>query len=356
VSDYHTPATGTVQPITVFDSTVKTRIASPIAMKEEERGWRDATWWRALDWVEANLDHFALPAEAKHGDDLFPLKALAELARVADVLLRQLGLDAAARTRAQALLRFAWNQYGEGSVFERVLTGGPWLVVGTMYSTFEENGYSHAGTRERLSRLSSGAPIEARLLPPHRRSQLAAPAPFGDDAAAVLALDLALAWRRMGLPSPWSSARLFPLTGLGRRPQLASLSEPQAYSLTHVVFFVTDFGLHPEALEAPSRVYLGERCPGWMQDLLRRSDLDLYSELATALACAGEPLPSGVERTLRAGQADDGSLPGPALRSRRRLEATADPGHRRFLERYHTTLAAALASFAATVGLARRPA
>jgi len=325
-------------------------------MKRGERATSDAVWRRGLGWIEASRGQFALAAPATDRDDLFPLKALAELARVADVLLRQAALDAPTRARAGDLLRFAWKEYGEGDAFAEILARGPWLVVGTMYAIFEANGYSHAGTRERLSRLASGAPIAARLLPPHRTPPLSAPAPFGRDAAAVLALDLALAWRRLGLSSPWSSERLFPLTGLGRRPQLASLSEAEAYSLTHVVFFLTDFGLDPSALDPASRAYLSERCPGWMEDLLRRDDLDLYSELATALACIAEPLPPEVERVLWAAQAADGSLPGPALRSRRRVEAATEPARRRFLERYHTTLAAILASFAATVGLARRTA
>ena len=42
-------------------------------------------------------------------------------------------------------------------------------------------------------------------------------------------------------------------------------------------------------------------------------------------------------------------LPGPGLRSQRRLEGIEDPARRRFLENYHTTLAGILASFAATV-------
>ena len=344
-----------MQPITVFDSDAKRRIASRIVVEHLQRAPRDGVWCRALDWIEANRGHFALPAQARHADDLFPLKALAELARVGDVMVRQAALDAGPRARAQALLRFAWEQYREGEVFASVLASGPWLVVGTMYSIFEANGFSHAGTRERLSRLSSGAPVDAGLLP-RRAVEPSAPAPFGDDAAAVLALGLALAWRRMGLAGSWSRDRLFPLTRLARRPDQASLSEAEAYSLTHVVFFVTDFGLDPEALDAASRAYLRERCPPWMDDCARRDDLDLYSELATALACIGEPLPDAIERVLGAAQADDGSLPGPALRSRRRLESTTDPARRRFLERYHTTLAAALASFAATVGLFRRAA
>ncbi len=324
-------------------------------MERDERASADAVWRRGLEWIEANRAHFALGASPRDAHDLFPMKALAELARVADVLLRQVALDAATRTRAERLLRFAWDEFGGGDVFAEVLARGPWLVLGTMYAIFEANGYSHAATRERLSLLSGGAPVDARLFPRHLAVAPAAPAPFAGDAAAVLALGLALAGRRMGLPFSWSEERLLPLTGLGRRPDIASLSEPEAYSLTHVAFFVTDFGLDPAALDAASRAYLRERGPLWMEDLLRRADLDLYAELAMALACIGEPLPGEVERVLCDAQDKDGSLPGPS-RPRQRTDAEPEPARRRFLERYHTTLAAMLASFAGTVGLARRAA
>ncbi len=62
-----------------------------------------------------------------------------------------------------------------------------------------------------------------------------------------------------------------------------------------------------------------------MEALQRRANLDLYSELATVLACIGESLPAAVETLLRHAQADDGMLPRPGLPSQRRLEATPDP-------------------------------
>lgn len=314
---------------------------------------RGEVWLRGLDWLESQRRQFAARDSADDAIDLFPLKVLAEVARICDVLSRSPRLDAATRARLSALLRFVWEQYGEGRVFAEVLAAGPYLVVGTMYSIFEAHGYTHPDTRARLARLSTGGLASARLFPPRTRPALDAPAPFGRDAAAVLALGLGLAWRRMGLPSRWSPQRLYPQTTLSRRAEIASLSEAEAYSLTHVVFFVTDFGEQPTALDEPSRSYLRRLCPGWMDEERRRRNLDLYSELAAALACAGEPPTPEVERVLHEAQDADGSLPGPGFRSRRRLEAAEDEQRRRFLERYHTTLAAMLASFAATAGLAR---
>jgi hypothetical protein len=315
---------------------------------------RASVWGRGLSWIETHRGYFALPPGPPDLDDLFPLKVLAELARIAEVLMRSPRLPADVRERVTALSRFAWEQFGEGRLFTALLTARPYVVLGTMYSIFERLGYVHAETRALLARLSEPGRISARQFPPRSTPGMSAPAPFGRDGAAVLALGLALAWRQMGLPSSWSEEGLFPLTWLSRRPPVTTLSDPEVYSLTHVVFFMTDFGDRPEGLNRECREYLRERCPAWMDVLQRGANLDLYSELATVLACIGEPIPPGVETVLREAQADDGMLPGPGFRSQRRLEATADPDRRLFLENYHTTLAGILASFAATVGLVAR--
>jgi hypothetical protein len=315
---------------------------------------RPSVWGRGLSWIEAHRGYFVLPPGPPDLDDLFPLKVLAELARIAEVLVRSPRLPAHERERVTALSRLAWEQFGEGRLFTTLLTARPYVVLGTMYSIFERLGYVHTETRALLAQLSGPGRVSARQFPPRSAPEMSAPAPFGKDGAAVLALGLALAWRQMGLPSSWSEEGLFPLTWLSRRPPVTTLSDAEAYSLTHVVFFMTDFGDRPEGLNRECREYLRERCPAWMDVLRRGANLDLYSELATVLACIGEPLPPGVETVLRDAQADDGMLPGPGFRSQRRLEATADPDRRLFLENYHTTLAGILASFAATVGLVGR--
>jgi hypothetical protein len=312
---------------------------------------RASAWLRGLSWIETHREQFALPRDPPDPDDLFPLKVLAELARIAEVLARSPRLPADVRERVTALLRFAWEQFGEGRRFAAFLAARPYAVLGSMYSIFERIGYVHADTRALLAQLSTPGRVSARQFPPRSGPELSAPAPFGKDGAAVLGIGLAQAWRQIGLPSPWSEDRLFPLTWLSRQPEVATLSEGEAYSLTHVVFFMTDFGHRPDGLSGPCRQYLRERCPLWMESFHGKGNLDIYSELAAALASAGEPVPTEVETRLRRAQADDGMLPGPGFRSRRRLAEIQDPERRFFLEHYHTTLAGILASFAVTVGL-----
>jgi len=315
-------------------------------------------WRRGLSWLESQSSHFALPRGPLDPDALFPLKVLSELGRVVEVLARSRALPADDAERVASLLRFAWRELDSGRVFAERLALRPYPVLGSMYATFERQGFSHPETRTLLARLGSSAGVRSTDFP-RRPFETVEPSAFGADAPAVLGLGLALAWRQMNLTGPWSVERLLPRTRLGQLPEVAALSDAEAYSLTHVVFFVTDFGERPEALPEACRAYLRARVPAWLDAQRRAANLDLYAELAATLACAGDALPGEVEEVLHAAQAADGSLPGPVARSSQRRTGVVgdavDAERRFFLANYHTTLAGILASFAATVGLVRRP-
>ena len=313
---------------------------------------RDAVWQRGLAWVEAQLPEFILPRPLDP-DDVFPLKALGELARTADLLCRPRDLPVEMQSRARALLEFAWGQFGEGRLFVELLEQRPWPVLGTMYSIFEPHGFDHQGARQALARLvGPGGLTLKQMAPPLRQTPRQPLTRYGPDGAAVLALALALAWRVVSLASPWSEQRLFPHTALAKCPRVDELDDGQAYSLTHAVFFMTDFGSRPQDLPVSCREYLADNAPSWAEAFRRRSNHDLFAELALACCCAGGQA-AWAEAGLGASQAQDGLVPGPGLRSPE-LVARATPERRRFLENYHTTLAAIMASFGVTVGLERR--
>jgi hypothetical protein len=313
---------------------------------------KDAVWQRGLAWVEAQLPEFTLP-KPLDPDDVFPLKALGELARTADLLCRARDLPVEAGPRARSLLEFAWGQFQEGRLFAELLEQRPSPVLGTMYSIFEPHGLGHQGVRQALARLAAPGGLTLKRVAPQARDTPRQPLTrYGPDGAAVLALALALAWRVIGLASPWSEQRLFPRTGLAQRPRVDELDDGQAYSLTHAVFFMTDFGSRPSDLPAPCREYLADNVRRWAEALRRRGNHDLFAELALACRCI-EVQADWAEAGLLASQAPDGMVPGPGLRAPE-LVARATPARRRFLENYHTTLAAIMASFAVTVGLERR--
>ena len=307
-------------------------------------------WTRGLGWLESRRAGFSLPPGPP---ELFRLKALGELAAIADVIGRREGLPE--RSRVRALIEFAWQELREGAVLSEFLDQRPYPVLGTTYAVFERLGWRHEPTRQRLAQL--GQPGGVRAAPPSGPRGEAEPvaAQYGTDGVAVLCLGLALAWEVLGLPSPWQRARLFPHTRLAQAPPAEELAVPDAYSLTHTVFFMTDWGADPSGLPAPARAYVAANAPRWMDAFRGRSNLDLYAELAAALACIDVPPPAETESVLAGAQEDDGAVPGPAERVAERTRGIEDPARRAFIAAYHTTLAATLASFAAGVGLARRP-
>lgn len=316
-------------------------------------GREDAVWQRGLLWLERNRDGFALPVGAD--PEIFRLKALGELAAIAEVLRRPPDLPAALRARLHDLLLFAWQQLEEGEVLARYLERRAYPVLGTTYAVFERLGWRHERTRQRLAEMGRPGGLSAPRAPAAGGVAEPVAAQYGADGVAVLCLGLALSWETLGLPCPWHRGRLFPHTRLAQRPEAEELTVPDAYSLTHAVFFMTDWGAQPDGLPAAERAYLTERAPRWMEAFRRQRHFDLYAELAVVLRCIDAPAPAEAEPVLAAAQEADGGVPGPAERVAERTRGIEDAGRRRFVSCYHTTLAATLASFALDVGLARRP-
>jgi hypothetical protein len=308
-------------------------------------------WRSGLAWLEGQRGGFALPRG--EAPDLFRLKALGELAAIAEVLWRRRQALPEAGTRARALLEFAWDEFERGETFARVLDVRPYPVLGTMYAVFERLGWRHEPTRERLARLGQPGALKAGPRPPEPRESEPVAAQYGADGVAVLCLGLALAWERLGLAAPWQRGRLYPLTRLARQAPGLELSVPDAYSLTHTVFFMTDWGAQPEGVPANERAYLAERVPGWMQAFHAQRHFDLYAELAAVLCCVALPPPAEAEDVLAGAREEDGSIRGHEERVQERTRGLEDTERRRFVAAYHTTLAGTLASFGLGVGLAR---
>lgn len=310
-------------------------------------------WESGLAWLEGQRSGFALPRGP--APEMFRLKALGELAAIAEVMWRRREALPEAGRRAHVLLEFAWDEFERGETFTRVLDVRPYPVLGTMYAVFERLGWRHEPTRERLARLGQPGALKAapRREPPEPPDSEPVAAQYGADGVAVLCLGLALAWERLGLAAPWQRGRLYPLTRLARQAPGPELSVPDAYSLTHTVFFMTDWGAQPEGVPAAERAYLAERVPGWMRDYRAQGHFDLYAELAAVLSCAALPPPAEAEDVLAGARDPDGSIRGPEQRVRERTRGLDDPDRRRFVSAYHTTLASTLASFGLRVGLAR---
>jgi hypothetical protein len=306
---------------------------------------RRPVWTRALAWVEAERGSFTLPPGSSPSGALARIKAVGELARVASVLLQRPALPADLRPRLTALLEHAWGQFREGRLFAETLEARPDLMMlGSLYSIFDRHGLVHEPTRALLRALPDRLPAALRASGRPLDSG-AGRIRLGADSPAVVALALSEAWRCLGLPSSWSAERIYPRTLLARRPE-GPIGTAAYYSITHAVYFLTDFGNRPHALDPESRAYLGHSCPRWMDKSLRVPDYDSYSELAFALTCIGNhERDVEVESVLSEAQRPSGMVPGPPKERPNDAEGLGPPAFRR---NYHCTLAAMLASFGAT--------
>jgi len=136
-----------------------------------------------------------------------------------------------------------------------------------------------------------------------------------------------------------------------------------AYSITHVLFFLTDFArVLPSCFSEADRAYFRSALPRLLEYYLRRQNWDLTSELIVSLKAAGaddSPTYYNAWLLLLASQNEDGSFSGPVGDT---LDPTGDFNEtdpresgcsstvrewNYFYENYHTTLVALLACLVA---------
>lgn len=287
---------------------------------------------RACAWIEENLGAFKV---TDRDDDLAlvrQIKPLAELALTCDLLLRSPNSDLLypnARSFAHRILKFCWNELDGGEHLRRLILTYPDLYsLVTVYPPFFK-----AGLRD--SRLEMG--IEAVT---HDRTVLAIEFP------AWRLIDFSTALRALGFLSPWDEKKLLKLTWLGALPAPWSLSDSAAYSVTHVVFYLTDFGFKPNGLPVRHLRYLRRWAPVWSRYYARAANLDLLSEmLMVAFYIGAQEHVSGEVDHLSSQQLPSGLVPGPLPEEY--LKAFGEQAeYRSFLANYHTTLVATMASLA----------
>ena len=137
---------------------------------------------------------------------------------------------------------------------------------------------------------------------------------------------------------------LWSRTLLAQRPNLLFLSDEDVYSITHVLFYVSDFSARKIEFLAPQEIdYVHDAVCHLVGVYLRRKNWDLVGELLMAERCLRKTSRFSVMawRHLMEAQHPDGRMDGPYL------EKLAD--HERDEEHlfetcYHTTLVSALAS------------
>jgi hypothetical protein len=286
-----------------------------------------------LTWVSDHRDSFRLgpDALAPGGDVNSSWKPLGELAQVCVCVLRHAPEGHVLSRRAADLLDFAWRQTREGSLFLELQRLEPWATYPLeVYAAFASGGLRHPGFEEIAAAVTRTRGWRVTEQEPNRR-------------LSILNSEL-----RTGLTPHQSMSSALERTWLGGLPEPWSFETAAGYTLTHVVFHLTDWGYDIGGVPPRIADYLTAWLPPWIDTCVEDEQWDLSCELLAVAACLPEAPPVGTAEAawtaLAGAQAASGALP----------EVGPGPGRsvpRDFANCYHSTL---MAAFAAALTMGRR--
>ena len=298
---------------------------------------------KALGWLAARLDHFN-PFRAPDAAILNKtIKPLAELALTCEIAADSAGGD---RLLPYVdLARFIWDEVFTDEAFrENLLERAEGGYAFSIYASMRRCGFEHPPHRQRLQeKVDEGYALGCEQLP-------------------FVKLNLLhhLKTARFQWTEP-SFAMVYSTSLLASHPNLYRINVLDAYAITHVLFFLTDFGrAETQCLSDADRSYLRDALPRLTEYYVRRRDWDLSGELLVCLKAAGLtdlPIYRDAWLLLLASQNEDGSFSGPdrPIRDNGEFEtgsgvATAAYDHERnyFWRNYHTTLVALLSILVAS--------
>ncbi|MET2716708.1 hypothetical protein ABXV03_13340 [Streptomyces harbinensis] len=277
---------------------------------------------RAFGWLLAHRDHGALPegTTADLGDPNSVYKPLGEAALAGSLVLRESAAGSESMRAARELLDFGWRQLREGDLlYERQLRHSLLTDPLEMYAHFVRAGYRHPGMDALLRHNAALRSVRAAEVVPNRRLAIA-------NAARLAGLDYGFDW-----------AALTRATWLGATPEPWAIDWMTAYSMTHTVFHLTDWGARPEGLPAEIAGYLTTWLPVWTDIWREVAQWDLVAELMIVGSCLPDPVCDPADwAALAAVQHPDGLMP-------RDGEPVSEDPARRFADHQHTAVVAAVA-------------
>ncbi|MEV7427440.1 MULTISPECIES: DUF6895 family protein [unclassified Streptomyces] len=287
---------------------------------------------RALGWLHTHREQGALPpgstAELAEPDTVY--KPLGETGLAASLVLREAVAGSTELRLARELLDFGWKQLGGGSMLHERLLRYPMMSDPLeTYAHYARCGYRHECLDQLLRHTTSLRSARAAEVLPNRRLAVANAARIsgfdrGEGGAGDRAED-----------ADW--AGLTAATWLGALPEPWLIDWLTAYSMTHTVFHITDWGRLPARLPDDISRYLTQWLPAWIDIWAEIGEWDLVAELLIVDNCLPEPLGDPAVWELLAGiQHEDGLMP------RDGHPVTGDD-RERFGAHHHTTVVAAVA-------------
>ncbi|MFJ4198754.1 DUF6895 family protein [Streptomyces sviceus] len=289
------------------------------------RGVRDLAE-AALTWVSAHRDGFALgdDALAEHGNVNTTWKPLGELAQVCGCVRRHTDPADPLHVMACDLLSFAWHQTGRGALFVELQRLEPFATYPLeVYAAFASAGLRHEGYERATATVARTRGWHVTEQEPNRR------------------MSVLNSERRSGIPEHGDMSRALDRTWLAGLPEPWTFELAAGYTLTHVIFHLTDWGLTPSAVPPPVAAYLRHWLPPWLDTCLEDEQWDLSCELlAVASSLPGPPERALFQEAwarLSTAQDDSGFVPEVGGRGGR----TTAPA---FVDCYHSTLMTAFAA------------
>ncbi|MEU0024375.1 hypothetical protein [Streptomyces sp. NPDC006335] len=280
----------------------------------------------ALSWVCAHRDGFALgdDALAEHGNVNTTWKPLGELAQVCVCVRRHTDPADPLHVMASDLLAFAWQQTGRGALFTELQRLEPFATYPLeVYAAFASAGLRHADYEHATATVARTRGWHVTEQEPNRR------------------MSVLNSERRSGIAQHGDMRRALDRTWLAGLPEPWTFELAAGYTLTHVIFHLTDWGLTPQAVPPPLAAYLRHWLAPWLDTCLEDEQWDLSCELlAVASSLPGPPERALFQEAwarLAPAQDDSGAVPEVGGRGSR----TTAPA---FLDCYHSTLMTAFAA------------
>ncbi|KUH38806.1 hypothetical protein ATE80_10720 [Streptomyces kanasensis] len=288
----------------------------------------------ALSWLSAHRADFRLGPHALEpdADPNASWKRVGELAQLCACVRRSTAPGSPLHGTATALVRHAWHEAGDGALFLDVQRLEPNATYPLeVYAAFADAGLRHPPYEELIGLLVRTRGWRTPELLPNRL------------------LGVLNSEHRAGLAPRRRMDEPLRRTWLGALPEPWLFEKSAAYTLTHVVFHLTDWGHHPDTVPDDIAAYLHTWLPPWLDTCVEAQHWDLCGELlAVAASLPSPPAPDVTEdawSALAAAQDGDGALPEVGRGPR------GEDVPRVFVNCYHSTLVTA---FAATLTVARR--
>jgi hypothetical protein len=277
---------------------------------------------RAIGWLERSIDSFD-PFHYGESDKFeFSTKMLAELAFVFTAYQSCTGSPN--RTVVEAMRRTLFDRVvARPDLWSFLLQNLSTLPGFSLYASMLECGFID----DELHRKLGNACKQSNIV-----SGEYAPALFMDIAHSII---------RCGFP--WtgpSIPALYERSLLASLPDLLCLKDPDYYTITHTIFFVTDFGRQPDRLPRHVQAFFASNLETMAFFFSARENWDLLGEILLCqiyLKLDGTAAFSRYMRLLLSTQTSDGSFISEFSANDDNAEGKANPWTD-LLDKYHTTL------------------